>query len=83
MANYSAMQPTGVATERPAVNIFVVRRWQDAGAETRYEIAHVQSGQRTVAAGDAVAAAWIGGFAQGAQGLPARATAACGAESWG
>lgn len=80
MANYLARQSTGVAIERPAVNIFVVRRWQDAGAETRYEIAHVQSGQRTVAAGDAVAAAWIGGFAQVEQAFSARAIAACGAE---
>lgn len=54
---------TGRRPDR-AVNIFVVRSWQPAGAETRYAIAHVQSGLRTVAAGDAVAAAWIGGFGQ-------------------
>ena len=65
MMNRLGTQSPGVTTERRAVNTFVVRRWQAAGAETRYEIAHVQSGRRTVATGDAVAAAWIGGFGQG------------------
>ena len=48
-----------------AVNTFVVRRWQAAGAEARYEIAHLQSGRRTMATGAAGAAAWIGGFGPG------------------
>lgn len=80
MANRVEMQAADATIERRAVNIFVVRRWQDAGAETHYDIAHVQSGRRTVAADDAVAAAWIGGFAQDEQVLPARAIAACGVE---
>jgi hypothetical protein len=65
MENLVGVHTAGTTTERRAeraVNTFVVRRWQVAGTEARYEIAHIQSGRRTVAAGDAVAAAWIVGF---------------------
>lgn len=67
MANLTHGQGAATSGQRPdrAVNIFVVRRWQPAGAEARYEIAHLRSGRRTVAAGDAGAAAWIGGFGTG------------------
>ena len=80
MANRAELLAVEATIERRAVNIFVVRRWQDAGAETHFELAHVLSGRRTVAADDAVAAAWIGGFARGAQAIPARSIVACGVE---
>jgi hypothetical protein len=49
--------------ERP-VNTFVVRRWPPDCAGERYEIAHVQSGQRTVVADFSSASAWIGEFSR-------------------
>ena len=51
------------SNERP-VNTFVVRRWSPDCANERYEIAHVQSGQRTVVTDVSSASAWIGGFSQ-------------------
>lgn len=71
--NGQAAETTSAPRPARAVNIFVVRRWQPAGAETRYAIAHVRSGRRTVASGDAGAAAWIGGFGQGEGCPPERA----------
>jgi hypothetical protein len=49
--------------ERP-VNTFVVRRWPSDQAGVRYEIAHVQSGQRTVVTDSTSASAWIGEFSR-------------------
>ena len=49
--------------DRP-VNTFVVRRWPTDRAGERYEIAHVQSGRRTVVADVSSASAWIGGFSR-------------------
>ena len=77
MGDGAETQVAGATAERGAgrdVNIFVVRRWREAGAEPRYAIAHVRSGRRTVAAGDAGAAAWIGAFGRGA-GTPGRTRA--------
>jgi hypothetical protein len=57
------------ATETPRskdrpVNTFVVRRWSPDRADERYEIAHVQSGQRIVVADVSSASAWIGEFSR-------------------
>jgi hypothetical protein len=57
------------ATETPrssdrSVNTFVVRRWSPECADERYEIAHVQSGQRTVVTDVSSASAWIGEFSR-------------------
>lgn len=49
--------------DRP-VNTFVVRRWPSDRTGERYEIAHVQSGQRTVVADFSSASAWIGEFSR-------------------
>ena len=49
--------------DRP-VNTFVVRRWSPERADERYEIAHVQSGQRTVVTDLSSASAWIGEFSR-------------------
>jgi hypothetical protein len=53
------------ATETPRqcdrpVNTFVVRRWSPDRVDERYEIAHIQSGQRTVVTDLSSASAWIG-----------------------
>jgi hypothetical protein len=47
-----------------AVNTFVVRRWSPDRADERYEIAHVQSGQRIVVTDVSSASAWIGEFSR-------------------
>ena len=49
--------------DRP-VNTFVVRRWPPDRAGERYEIAHVQSGQRTIVTDLSSASAWIGEFSR-------------------
>ena len=59
--------------DRP-VNTFVVRRWPPDRAGERYEIAHIQSGQRTVVADFSSASAWIGEFSRSAVILNGRPT---------
>jgi hypothetical protein len=50
--------------EDRAVNTFVVRRWPSDRTGVRYEIAHVQSGQRTVVGDSSSVSAWIGEFSR-------------------
>ena len=74
MANLE-MRRKAVETPRRAdrpVNTFVVRRWPPDCTGERYEIAHVQSGQRTVVADFSSASAWIGEFSRAAVILASR-----------
>ena len=57
----SAVATTPPAHSRP-VNTFIVRRWPPDSAGTHYEVAHVQSGRRTVVADLPAASVWMGGL---------------------